>query len=195
MSTIPLWLKVIPVYIAVGGLIYLPVATKQLKVAELTAKAAQIDKSASKRPHEAIVGNATRLLIPRLGIDIPIIEGTYSVKTGWNVSESNVHFANGSARANNAGGKTVLYGHDTTRVLKSTDSLTKGDVIYVYTDSGTIFSYTYSTDQTVTPQDTKVFTDTSTGASRLSLITCSGSLSQTRRIMNFTYRGVSISKR
>src|SRR5687767_5993851 len=49
---------------------------------------------------DVLAGTPTRLVIPRLGIDIQVIDGTYNPKNGtWSLTRQNAHFATITAPA------------------------------------------------------------------------------------------------
>lgn len=189
---IPLWARVIPVYIAIAGIIFMPVATKSIRVDRVKTEAVLIERSISKGPTDSQVsGYPKQILLPSVGINLLVIDGDYSTSKGWSVSANAANYATITPKLNNKNGNTVIYGHDTSRIFKPTENLKVGDKVYIHTDTSKIFSYSYTGDSNVAPSDTTIFKDPEIGKPRLTLITCSGSLSQTRRIMNFSFQGFS----
>lgn len=188
---IPLWVRVLPIYALIAGITFMPVAAKNIRSSGLDKTAASLSRTIISSGDTArISGTPKHLIIASVGIDLDIVRGTYSVPAGWTVAPTDANYATTAPLPNNQSGNTILYGHDISVVFKATDNLRIGDVAYVTTETGDIFSYSYRGDSIVSPTDTSVFDDAQDGSPRLTLITCSGSLSQTRRIMNFTFNGV-----
>lgn len=134
---------------------------------------------------QPLSGKPVRLVVPRLGIDIKIVDGYYNASAkDWTVSPTAANYAVNTPRTNNERGKTFIYGHDIPSVLAPTEHIALGDIAYVYTDNGHQFEYKYTGDTIVTPTNTSLF-DQLDGAPGLVLMTCDGLWSQNRRIMNF----------
>lgn len=140
-------------------------------------------------PH-VISGGPTRLVVPSATIDLQILPGNYDPATqSWTLSETNVHFANFSSPANDRSGTTFIYGHGTDAVLGKLGSNRPetGTVAQVYTDTGRVFTYELSEIRDFTPNDTSIIDDTSSGAPRLVLQTCTGMFSEWRTMFIFRF--------
>lgn len=178
MKSIYIWTA--PLYLLVGGLLLFPYAQKAFVNRNLPA-IANIEGSPI-----LIQGIPYRITIPRLQIDLLVENGDYFEKS-WTSSKENALFATKSILPNNLKGNTIIYGHDTNNIFRSTDRLIKGDRALLYTDNG-IFEYDFTEWELVKPTDTSVFNYK--GTSRLTLITCSGLTNDKRRLMYFKFYGV-----
>lgn len=137
-----------------------------------------------------ISGKPISVHVPRLGIDLLIVDGAYDRATdSWTLTDDKAQFATMTDQPNDHSGNTFIYGHNTDRVFARLAGLVSGDIVQVKTANGHIFSYAYSGEQSVLPTNTSVLSDTS-ATPRLTLMTCEGWLSQTRRIMYFDFKEV-----
>ena len=128
------------------------------------------------------LGTPTRIKIPRLNVDLPVIHGTYS-QQAWDLSPKEALFAEGTALPNKESGNTLIYGHNTSDVFSKTAQLKTGDTVFVFTNSQHIFVYEYVSDEIVKPTDTSIFSYK--GDPQLTLLTCNGFLDSHRRLMFF----------
>lgn len=136
-------------------------------------------------------GKPTHLVIASSGIDLPVDEGYYNEADGsWTLSDSHLQYAMVTVPANNHSGNTFIYGHATDQVL---GSLAKrppavGSLAQVYTDNGHVFTYTFQSSRSLTPDDTSIFGYT--GPPILTVQTCTGSFSEWRTMFTFTFQEV-----
>lgn len=189
LSKIPLIVRVVSLYVCFGlagwgGFIatetpiltYMPPVTKPRPAIYLQS---------------TVSGKPISILVPRLGIELPVIDGSYNkAADAWTLTDDKAQFATITDRPNDTGGNTFIYGHNTDRVFGRLVGLTEGDIVQVKTDNNHTFSYVYSGQQIVQPTNTSVLAD-KPAAPRLTLMTCEGWLSQTRRIMYFDFKEVS----
>lgn len=150
---------------------------------------------AASNPTEAvesapiIMGKPVRLLVPSVGIDLPVIDGQYNpLDQSWTLVSDKAHFAIPSLPANDRGGNTLIYGHNTPPVFKKLSGLTLGASADVYTDNGYVFSYTFIQVDEVAPDNTTTFSYS--GTPILTLQTCSGVWSETREMFTFKFEKV-----
>lgn len=188
---IPLWAKVLPLYFVVALVLYIPVKAQSDRKDVLIHDASLIDQ----RLKPAVYQNTNqsppiRIVIPAVSTDLTVVDGRYDNQKGWQVAANAANFATISKAPNHSGGKTVIYGHDTPHVLKPIQNIAKGDRVYVYTESGHIFSYRYAGDAVVSPNNTTVFSELENGPPQLVVITCAGVFSEVRRILYFDFIGV-----
>lgn len=131
-----------------------------------------------------LTGKPVRIVIPSLGVDVAVIDGSYSQNTRrWSVAGDAANYATNSAPTNNVAGKTLIYGHNTTKVFRALSKLSQGDLVLVYTDNGHIFTYLYNAYAIVAPTDATVFNELA-GIPGLKLMTCDGKQAQSRRIVS-----------
>ncbi|SRR6266550_744896 len=184
-----LWFGMAVTMLAAGGTLWYlwqsaQAHAAQQRVQQVASRAEQQIASAPQT-HQPLQGKPVRLVVPRLGIDIAIVDGHYNaVVRDWTVSKAAANWAVNTVPVNNNRGITFIYGHDTKQILAPTERIATGDTAYVYTDNGHVFSYTYQSDSIVKPADTQLF-DQLDGAPGIKLMTCDGAWSQNRRIMNF----------
>jgi LPXTG-site transpeptidase (sortase) family protein len=186
MQKIPLLFKVVFLHLSAfvlisfaGQFVRVPVSAQVA-----TMPSAQITKKAKLL---AVRGEPVRLKIPRLGIDLAVIDGIYDQQNQtWTLSDTEVQFARSTSLPSNAAGNTFIYGHNTAPVLGKTVDLQPGDELIVESENKKAFVYRYTSDKITTPEDTSVFS-AEYESPVLTLLTCSGFWSQDRRLMFFEF--------
>src|SRR5688572_4317576 len=94
--------------------------------------------------NKEIAGKPSRILLPRQGIDLPVVDGQYNfTSAAWSVSKTTANYASNTAEINNRQDKTLIYGHWTPAVFGPTKDLKPGDIAYVYTANNHILVYRY----------------------------------------------------
>lgn len=142
-------------------------------------------------PVPIIMGKPVRLLVPSVDIDLPVIDGQYNpLDQSWTLVSDKAHFAIPSLPANDRGGSTLIYGHNTPPVFKKLSGLTAGASAEVYTDNGYVFSYTFIQAEKVAPDNTATFSYS--GTPILTLQTCSGIWSELREMFTFKFEKVAL---
>lgn len=137
-------------------------------------------------PPQVAKGKPVRIIVPSQGIDLSVIEGDFNPKNGeWTLTKDKAQYAVMSSVANNQGGNTFIYGHDIPQVFRNLVNLKPGDIAIVYTENNVAFTYKFRSEIIVPPTDTTIFTYT--GAPILTLQTCSGYWSESRRLMTFDF--------
>ncbi len=136
-----------------------------------------------------ISGEPDNIRVDRLNINLPIKNGTYDSKTAtWTLSSDAAYFATMTTLPNNQHGNTFIYGHNTRQVFEPLSGLVPGDIITITTTNGHVFSYSYSHDSIIPPDLTSVLYS-NPKTPQLTIMTCEGILSQTRRLMYFDLQG------
>ncbi|MGI9027596.1 MAG: class F sortase [Candidatus Saccharimonadales bacterium] len=131
-----------------------------------------------------ISAKPTRIVIPRLAIDLPISDGTYDPqKKTWTLSDNHAHYALPSMVPNDFEGNTLIYGHKYDWVFGGLPDLQPGDTMQLFGDSGHVFTYVYQSTEKLTPEDNSVFRYD--GAPTVSVQTCSGRWNEVRQMFNF----------
>ncbi len=132
-----------------------------------------------------ISGKPIRITVPRLGIDLQVVDGIYNESDGsWTLSEGQAFYALLTPLVNDFQGNTLIYGHNNKLVFSKLSEIAPGDEARVYTDNGHIFLYKFETAQDVQPDDVKVFEYR--GNPKLTLQTCSGDWYQFRQLFEFS---------
>jgi LPXTG-site transpeptidase (sortase) family protein len=150
------------------------------------AQAAQTQLDQSHNKAAAIRGQPIRILVPGLSIDLPVVPQSYSMVTKtWPVAPNVANYATDTAAANNTKGETLIYGHDTRNVFGPLQDLKPNDLVYVYTENGHIFKYSYIGAQDITPAKVSIIDDMAKAPAGLKLITCSGPNFEYRHLMSF----------
>lgn len=140
--------------------------------------------------HYVIEGTPTKLTIELLGMSLPINIGSYDSSTGsWTLSDSAAFFASNTDKPNDYKGSTLIYGHNRASVFAPLSGLAVGDIVKVTTDNGYTFSYSYSHDADIKPNDTSIMNE-HPDKPQLVLMTCDGIWSTARRAMYFSLVGV-----
>jgi len=149
------------------------------------AQAAQV-KLSVKPTAAKLQGIPNRILIPSLNIDLPVVSQSYSpaLKT-WPVSAATANYATETTLINNFHGQSLIYGHDIRSVFEPLLDLQPNAIVYVYTDNGHVFKYTYAGSHDVSPRQTTIVADMANQPAGLNLITCDGAYFQYRHVMNF----------
>lgn len=141
------------------------------------------------REHTAPV----RIVLPDVGIDVPIRPGTYDSATAtWTLSTTSAYFATVTMPPNMTAGTTLIYAHNSKNLFGPTADIQPGNQAVVITESGARFTYTYTGEDVVAPRTTDVFTEPADGVHELILLTCSGSWNQKRRLLHFEFTGASL---
>lgn len=136
-----------------------------------------------------VSGKPTRLIIPAIAKDLPVLEGAYNPKSQtWTLGAKTAHFALPSMFANNIRGKTLIYGHYNPDVFYRLKNLQPGAIAEVQTDNGHTFTYSLEYSEELKPDDVSVFQYQ--GAPTLALQTCSGSFYEFRQIFHFRLQKV-----
>jgi LPXTG-site transpeptidase (sortase) family protein len=131
-----------------------------------------------------IEGRPVRIVIPSLGIDLRVIDGSYRQPNfEWTLSKDKAQFATNTQQPNNISGNTFIYGHNNKYVFSKLPAIKPGEQAIVYTDNGHRFTYSYKSAQTVKPQTTEIFNYR--GGPRLTLQTCTGFWYENRSLYRF----------
>jgi len=178
----------VAVLLGVGyGYFWSPPRQQPLRVLPASTLAAQTPTEPPKQKN--ISGKPVHIQIPKLGIELQILDGVYNQQdNSWTLSDRLPHFALPSVPANNQAGSTLIYGHNNKYVFGSLNKLSVGDIAYVQTDNGHIFSYVYQTVQKVGPTDTSILAYQ--GPPILTLQTCTGLWNEWRQMFYFKLQTV-----
>ena len=139
-------------------------------------------------PYKKIMaGLPSRIVLPDLGIDLPIDPGFYNpADKSWTLSGYRTHYAMVTTLPNNHDGNTFIYGHNNKYVFGPVKSIQPGQKALVYTQNNYIFTYSYVSTVGVEPDDTSVF-DYS-GPPILTIQTCSGNWNEVRQMYTFKFQ-------
>lgn len=119
-----------------------------------------------------------RIIIPRLNIDLPVVEAKV-VDGYWELSENSASFGLGSAFLGDSG-NSVIFAHARPNLFGPLKNINSKDKIYLLTKKH-FFSYEVSEIKTVYPNQTEVVGPTND--ERLTLFTCSGFFDTQRLIV------------
>lgn len=142
---------------------------------------------------KVISGVPVRIVIPGsswLGqvVDLPVDKGYYDASTGeWTLSGYHAQFMTISSLANNVSGQTYIYGHNNDYVFGALRHVTPavGAQALLYTDTGHVFSYSFTSVTSVAPDSTAVLDYH--GPPILTVQTCTGSFNEVRTLYTFTF--------
>lgn len=139
-------------------------------------------------PHNSVSGKPVSLDIPSLQINLPVIDGRYDASThGWTLTSDSAQYFVDSARPNNVGGKTFIYGHYRKNVFSDLHNIRPGAALSLDTDNGYRFNYKFESSFTTSPSDLSVLDNTKKPV--LYVQTCTGLFFQHRQIFSFKYVG------
>lgn len=138
---VPLWMRVLPVYLLVFGLIYMPVAAGDIRSANLQQEATVVvsQPAIEVAPDVRITGKPIKVLMPSVGISNDVVNGHYDPAKGWFVSAVAANYAVNTPLPNNIAGNTIIYGHDNKAIFRPTANLKPGDKLYIQADIGKTF--------------------------------------------------------
>lgn len=190
-TRIPLVLRVVSLYVVVGLPLWFAASTGQF-----THRVAADTHITPRRPVAAVplvsikTGAPATVAVPNVGINLPVIQGEYdAVKDSWTLTDDKAQFAAMTDQPNDRAGNTFIYGHNTDPVFAKLSALKAGDVAEVKTSNNLTFRYVYSGEQIVQPTNTDIL-NAEPATPRLTLMTCEGIFSQTRRVMFFDFKEV-----
>jgi len=173
--------------LALGGLIFLlPVQAEQPPPTPLTAPLPTpvlVDTVQPIQPDPALFTAhpdslpPIRLLIPRLAIDLPVVEAQV-VDGYWELSATSASHGLGSANPGD-GGNMVIFAHARPGLFLPLRQITPGDTVYIFT-AARWYSYSVVSQTEVTPDQVEVLAPTP--QETLTLFTCSG-FSDSRRLI------------
>lgn len=193
-AKIPLFIRVVSLYVVLSAPIMLlhTAAYAKPPVTEAvyeSAEPAHEEPTVDQKP--VIRGTPKRLIVSRLGIDLPVIAGNYDAEAdNWTLSEDSAHFATMTTAPNDQNGLTLIYGHNTWAVFAPLISLQPGDTVRLRTTGGHTFVYTFKESTNVTPTTTSILSRKAKKP-QLALMTCDGIWNESRRIMYFDLKKVS----
>ena len=185
---LPLFTRVVAVYVLFGSLGWAVVSAlpeEQVSAVRPAQKPALVLRESDVR-----AGKLASISVPRLGIELSVIDGTYDKPTNsWTLSEDKAQFADMTAVPNNETGNTFIYGHNTMAVFAPLAQLQAGDEAIIKTTNGLSFHYRFNGNQIVNPDATSILAPTE--APSLTLMTCEGIFSEARRVALFDFERVS----
>lgn len=155
-----------------------------------TPPPAAVQQPPAPLPPQVVSGKPVRITIPSAGIDLSVSDGTYNASDGsWTLSDTGAHYATMTSLANDHAGTTFIYGHGTDVVFGKIGSSRPpaGTLAHVTTDNGKVFTYSLTTTADTNPSDTSIFDDTTNGAPRLVVQTCTGIFSEWRTMFTFDF--------
>ena len=137
----------------------------------------------------AIVGTATRIVVPSVGIDTAVHSGSYDTSSStWTIDTHSAFHADITVPVNDANGTTLIYGHAGWGIFGELPKTAEGAVAYVYTEEGYRFEYSFESNRQVEPGD--VSSLAATGPPKLILQTCSGVFDAYRTLVVFSFNKV-----
>lgn len=188
LSRTPLLLRVVFAYVGIfiaGWGIHayeFDVLVRQSSVPKNTAS----DIRTVRLSHSQVTGShPVTLRIDAIRLEQDIHAGSYNYESGtWALSDDAVQFATMTTPPNHRSGTTLLYGHNTWRVLEKTAMLQQGDLAIVTTSDEREYQYRYTKSASVLPSNTTILSE-STKEPRLVLMTCEGWNNEHRRLYYF----------
>ena len=184
---LPLFFRVVGVYVLVGAIGWGGVSLfpeEQVSAVQLPQKTAIVLQASEVR-----AGMPSSISLPRLGIELAVIDGAYDKPTNsWTLTDDKTQFAAMTALPNNETGNTFIYGHNTAAVFAPLVQLQAGDEAIVRTTNGLSFHYRFNGNQIVNPDATSILAPTD--APTLTLMTCEGIFSEARRVAQFNFEKV-----
>lgn len=145
--------------------------------------AAGITQANGAKP-ATISGTPTHITIPAVGISVDVEPGYYNKSSQtWTLSTTKAEYATITAKANNGGGNTFIYGHNRWEVFYKLLKVQTGDEAIVTTSNQHTFVYRMVGRHDTNPKDDSLFHYQ--GPPILTLQTCSGLWYQNRSLFVF----------
>ena len=140
--------------------------------------------SATRPTPSPLSGNARRLIIPSVNIDIAVVDGYYNQDSRtWTLTSDKAQFATPTRKPNNESGGTFIYGHNNRKVFSRLPDIKIGAMASIQTDNGHTFTYRYEKVDVVNPSDSGILAYT--GPPILTVQTCTGFWYQNRSLFTF----------
>lgn len=136
----------------------------------------QIDQSLTK--NTAGVDIPTRILLPHVGIDIPV-KLSHVIHGYWELSEMTASYGEGSGVPGNPG-NAVIFAHARQGLFLPLKDVSVGDRVYLFTQNK-YFMYTVTEKKEVSPTD--IYVIKPTDIEQLTLYTCSGFIDSKRLVV------------
>lgn len=136
-----------------------------------------------------VVGAAERVVVPSVGIDSSVREGSYdSDSDSWSIDTDSAFYATTTVPVNNTNGSTLIYGHAGWGIFDTLPKVKKGAKATVHTKEGYEFVYEFESNRQVEPTDVSALTNT--GPPKLILQTCSGAFDTYRTLVTFRLKEI-----
>lgn len=190
---IPLIIRVVSLYVVLGFVGAWAVPNTPVRAIDQQEYTGAVQELHKNVPEQIIIsGEPIGMQIPSLGIDLPVENGIFiESNQTWKVTTGKVHYATMTGLPSTTIGNTLLYGHNNKKTLGATKQIATGDQLIIRTANGHVFTYKYVGDETVAPDNTTVLSKNADVPS-LTLLTCSGMLSEQRRLMQFVLVGAAV---
>lgn len=135
---------------------------------------------------KTVSGHPIQLIIPSLGIDVPVVDGSYNSTNGeWTLFDTKAQYALPTVLPNDTTGNTLIYGHYNKYVFKKLPNIADGAEVIILTTEGYRFIYSFTSLEAVAPTNVDVFLYK--GPSRLTIQTCTGRFMQNRQLHYFNF--------
>lgn len=186
MTKIPLIIRAVSLYVIAGAILYggttiVAAYTPDPQPAAQIVTAPKI-KTLSR---QIISGHPVTFSVKSLDINLPVKDGTYDSKTDqWTLTDDAVFFATMTTQPNDTQGNTFIYGHNQPQVIEPMKDIAVGDIVTIKTSNGHTFRYEYVRDAIIAPTFTEVLNE-DPKKPQLTVMTCEGIWSETRRLMYF----------
>ena len=183
--SLPLLLRVASLYLLMAlPITFFNISLQQPVLTKIAASQLSSITTAIGSP-QIIQGIPINLRIERLNINLEVLFGDYDIdKDLWIVDDSHLFFMAGTTEPNTKSGQTVIYGHNTQKILGKTSRLEVGDQVEVSLDSGETMNYHFKYQRLINPSDGNFLLDLA-DQPRLVLFTCNGLFNEERRLMYF----------
>jgi hypothetical protein len=151
----------------------------------LPAPTAAVSPAVTNKP--VVSGYPISISFPSVNINnVSVVDGVYDAKKkDWTLSLHNAHYAVMTARPNDTGGQTYIYGHYRPEVFAYLHHIKPGAQAFITTDNGYRFVYNFQGSIDVDPTNTNFLNYQ--GPPVLTVQTCSGSWMQNRELFRFTF--------
>jgi LPXTG-site transpeptidase (sortase) family protein len=188
MTKIPLLIRAVSLYVIAGALLY-GGGTIVAAYTPDPQPVAQIVTAPKIKilSQQVISGHPVSFSVEKLDIKLPVKDGTYDPQTDqWTLTNDAVFFAAMTTEPNDTQGNTFIYGHNQPQVIEPMKDIAVGDIVTIKTSNGHTFRYEYVRDTIIAPTFTDVLNE-DPEKPQLTVMTCEGIWSETRRLMYFDF--------
>lgn len=128
-----------------------------------------------------------RMLLPTVNLALDIDNSTINIESNiWPLSDTAAHYANFTPGLGSERGTMLLYGHNTSSVMRQSNDLTIGDELVLIDENNRNWRFTLDKTENVKPESVGfIYEDV---PFRVVIFTCNGWNDQFRRLMYFTPR-------
>lgn len=185
MKRLHVWLAVA---LIIGGCLYLGVPKAQAAW-ERHEGQRQLPATVAGTREVMNLGTPVVIELPRLKVRLDIQAGAYNTaRHTWRLDSTHAFYAAKGSVNGTLPATPLIYGHSLPTIFQPLEGATDGERLTITTADNRTLLFGYAGDRTVAPSDDSVLRTHLDNT--LLVMTCSGTLSESRRALYFVYEGV-----